>query len=184
REHPMPQSTYDEFARARPRRVENGYARDGTIIEEQPGPYQIVGSRIWFGKIFYDGEGTSGVGGLGYFDTSTSRYSFVRVPGLADWSVSAILIEADTAWIGLVGYPEGEDYSGGLIRYDFKSGTSRKVAIDEVIHNLVHLNDRLYVATKNGAYVLQGGRVAKRYWVEPDGENRFIMVPADFSSRP
>ena len=133
REHPMPRSTYDEFARARPRRVADGYVRDGTILEEEPGPYQVVGSRIWFGKTFYDGEGTSGVGGLGYFDTSTSQYRFVQVPGLADWSVSAILIEKDAAWIGLVDYPEGEPYGGGLIRYDFKARTSRKYATEEVI---------------------------------------------------
>jgi hypothetical protein len=80
--HPMPQSTYDEFARARPVRVTNGYTRDDTVLEEEPGPYQIAGSRIWFGKTFYDGEGTSGVGGLGYFDTTTSQYAFLPV---SDW---------------------------------------------------------------------------------------------------
>ena len=47
--HPMRPSTYDEFAEARPGRVANGYDRDITVLEEEPGPYQIVGSRIWFG---------------------------------------------------------------------------------------------------------------------------------------
>jgi hypothetical protein len=184
REHPMPPSSYDEFARARPRRVADGYVRDGTILEEKPGPYQIVGSRIWFGKVFYDGEGTSGVGGLGYFDTTTSQYRFVQVPGLADWSVSAILIEPDAAWIGLVGYPEGEPYTGGLIRYEFRSRTTRKFAIEEVIHQIVRWQDRLYVATKNGAYLVQGGRLVKRYRVEPNIDNRFTIVSEDLSSRP
>ena len=178
RNHPMPRSTYEEFARARPRRVANGYGSD-TDLEEEPGPYQIAGSRIWFGKTFYDGEGTSGVGGLGYFDTATSQYRFFQIPELVDWSVSAILIEEDAAWIGLVGHPEGEPYAGGLVRYDFTSGTSDSFPVKEVVHHIVRWQDRLYVATKNGAYLLRENRLVKRYRVEPDIDNRFILVSED-----
>jgi hypothetical protein len=182
RRHPMRQSTYDEFAQARPRRVADGYGSN-TVLEEEPGPHQIAGSRIWFGKVFYDGEGRSGVGGLGYFDTTTTQYGFLQVSGLADWSVSAILVEEDAAWIGLVDQGEGEDNAGGLIRYDFKSGTSRTLPIEEVVHHIVRWKDRLYVATKNGAYLVQENRLVKRYRVEPDIANRFVIVtenlPAD-----
>ena len=174
--HPMPQSTYDEFARARPVRVTHGYTRDATELEETPGPYQIAGSRIWFGKTFYDGEGTSGVGGLGYFDTTTSQYRFLQIPELVDWSVSGILIEEDAAWIGLVGHPEGEPYGGGLIRHDFTSGTSHRLPMREVVHHVVRWQDRIYVATNNGAYLVQENRLVKRYHVEPDIDNRFIIV--------
>ena len=184
RTHPMPQSTFEEFARARPRRVANGYGPDDTVLEEQPGPYQIAGSRIWFGKTFYDGEGHSGVGGLGYFDTGTSQYGFLQVPELADWSVSAILVEEDAVWIGLVGHPEGEDYGGGLIRYDFKSGTSRKFLTEEVVHHIVRWKDRVYVATQNGAYLVQEDRLVKRYRVEPDIDNRFILVSENLPPSP
>jgi hypothetical protein len=172
----MRKSTYAEFVRARPDMVDNGFDEKNTTLDERPGPYQIVGSRIWFGKAFYDGEGTTGVGGLGYFETNTSQYSFLPVHGLADWSASAILVEEDAAWIGLVGYPEGEDYGGGLIRYDFKSRASRKFPTEEVIYQIVRWKDRVYVATKNGAYLVQGNRLAKRYRVEPNIDNRFIIV--------
>ena len=64
----LPKSTYEEFARARPGRVKNGYRPDVTACEEVIGPYQIVGNRFWFGKTFYDGEGVTGIGGFGYFD--------------------------------------------------------------------------------------------------------------------
>ena len=183
RKHPMPPSTYEEFARARPRRVANGYGPDDTVLEEQPGPYQIAGSRIWFGKVFYDGEGHSGVGGLGYFDTGTSQYGFLQVPELDDWSVSAILVEEDAAWIGLAGHPEGEDYGGGLIRYDFKSGTSRKLLTEELVHHIVRWKDRVYVATENGAYVVQENRLVKRYRVEPNIDNQFIIVSENLPPR-
>jgi hypothetical protein len=183
RRHPMRQSTYDEFAQARPGRVANGYG-DDTVLEEEPGPYQIAGSRIWFGKTFYDGEGNSGVGGLGYFDTMTSQYAFLPVSGLADWSVSAILIEEDAAWIGLVNRGEGEDDGGGLIRYDFKSGISRRVLTEEMVHHIVRWKDRVYVVTKNGAYLVQENRLVKRYRVEPDIDNRFIIVSEDLPPNP
>jgi hypothetical protein len=182
--HPMPQSTYDEFARARPVRVTNGYTRDDTVLEEEPGPYQIAGSRIWFGKTFYDGEGTSGVGGLGYFDTTTSQYAFLPVSGLADWAVSAILIEEDAAWVGLVAHPEGEPYAGGLIRYEFRSGTSVRLPTEEVVYHIVRWKDRVYVATKNGAYLVQENRLVKRYRVEPDIDNRFILVSENLPPNP
>jgi hypothetical protein len=172
----MPQSTYAEFARARAHRVEDGYGEGDTVLGEEPGPYQVVGSRIWFGKVFYDGEGHTGVGGLGYFDTKTSRYTFVPVSMIADWSVSAILIEEDAAWIGLVGHPEGEAYGGGLLRYDLRSRTTRKFPVEEVVYQIVRWKDRVYVATKNGAYLVQGNRLVKRYRVEPDSDNRFIIV--------
>jgi hypothetical protein len=56
--HPLPQSTYQQFARARPQRVKDGYAEADTDISESVGPYQEEADRFWFGKIFYDGEGT------------------------------------------------------------------------------------------------------------------------------
>ncbi|HEX2250635.1 MAG TPA: hypothetical protein VHH32_09815 [Gemmatimonadales bacterium] len=176
RNHPMPKSTFAEFARARPDMVENGFDESHTTLDERAGPYQVVGSRIWFGKAFYDGEGVTGVGGLGYFDTGTLRYTFVPVSGIADWSVSAILIEEGAAWMGLVRYPEGEPYGGGLLRYDFRSRTTQKYPTEELVYQIVRWKDRLYVATKNGAYLVQDNRLVKRYRVEPDIDNRFIIV--------
>jgi hypothetical protein len=163
--------------------VKDGYDEKGTSLEEQPGPYQIVGSRIWFGKVFYDGEGHTGVGGLGYFDTGTSRYTMLDVRGLANWSVSAILIEEEAAWIGLVGYPEGEPYPGGLIRYDFKSGTSQRFPTQEVVYQVVRWKDRIYLGTKNGAYQVRGTTLTRRYRVEPNIDNRFIVVTESLSGR-
>jgi hypothetical protein len=177
REHPMRQSTYAEFVRARPDMKDHGLGED-TILDERPGPFQEVGSRIWLGKVFYDGEGHSGVGGLGYFDTNTSQYTWVNVPGLTGWSVSAILIEEDAAWVGLVNHPEGESYGGGLLRYDFKSRTSMTFPIDEVVYQIVRWKDRIYVATKNGASLVKGTTLARRYRVEPNIDNRFIIVTA------
>jgi hypothetical protein len=184
RAHPMPRSTFAEFARARPEMIENGFEEQHTTLDERPGPYQVIGSRIWLGKAFYDGEGITGVGGFGYFDISTSQYHFLSVQGLADWSVSAILVEEDAAWIGLLGYPEGEEYGGGLIRYDFKSRTSRKFPTEEVIGRIIRWKDRIYLQTTNGGYQIRGNAVVRRYRVEPNIDHRFIIVTEDPARAP
>ena len=184
RDHPMPVSTYAEFARARPKRVRDGYDKADTHFEEKPGPYQVVGNQIWFGKVFYDGEGLSGVGGIGYFDKTLARYRLVPIPELVDWSASALLLENQAVWVGLVMYPEGADFPGGLVRRDFKSGATRQFLIEEVVLNIVRWKDRVYAATTNGAYRLDDGGPITRYRVEPNIDNRFILVTENLKPKP
>ncbi len=85
----LPQSTYDEFAAARPERVKNGYIRDNTEFDERIGPWQIEDGKLWFGKTFYDGEGMTGVGGFGYFDPADRKFHLFALPQIADWSIAA-----------------------------------------------------------------------------------------------
>jgi len=171
---PLPQSTYAQFARARPARVRDGYV-EGTSIEEAIGPYQITGDKIWFGKNFYDGEGTTGVGAIGYFDRTAKKYSFLPIREVLDWSVSNLLIEGDTVWAGLVNHPEGADHSGGLLRHNLKSGITRKYRIDEIIYRIERTPDGLYMSTSNGVYVLKNERL-RRYLVEPDIDGEPVII--------
>jgi hypothetical protein len=175
KDHPMPGSTYADFARTRPERVKDGY--DSTsAIGETPGPLQVDGSRIWFGKTFYDGEGTSGVGGVGYFDTIKSKYTFLTIPELARWSVSSLLVDDQTLWIGLVGHPEGADYSGGLLRHDLKTGNTTKYPIDDVVLRIKRWNGRVYLTTGGGASVIEGDKLIARYLSEPDLNGKFVLL--------
>jgi hypothetical protein len=183
RNRPMPQSTYAEFAQTRPQRVKDGYDEKDTSIGESAGPYQIVGSRIWFGKTFYDGEGSTGVGGLGYFDTATSQYTLLSVPQMAEWSTSAILVEGTDVWAALVGYPEGEAYGGGVVRYDLRRRTTQSFPADEVITRIVRFQDRIYLTSKNGAYQIKGAGLI-HYRVEPNIDNRFILITETVSPTP
>ena len=70
------------------------------------GPYQIDGARIWFGKNFYDGEGDTGVGAFGYFDTSTRAYTLFSPPAThqiktypVEFVVESIRAEGDSPTI-------------------------------------------------------------------------------------
>ena len=175
KDHPMPASSYADFALARPERVKDGYG-PGSEIGETPGPLQIDGIRIWFGKTFYDGEGSSGVGGAGYFDTVTAKYTFLKISELARWSVSSLLLDDHTLWIGMVGHPEGADYSGGLLRHDLVTGNTRKYAIDDVVLRIKRWSGRIYLTTGGGAAVIEGDRLIARYLSEPDANGEFVLL--------
>jgi len=172
--NPLPQSTYAEFARLRPARVKDGYDRRAKI-EERIEPYQIAADKIWFGKSFYDGESHTGVGGVGYFDRTAKKYTFLRIPEAFDWSVSNLFVEGDTVWAGLVRHPEGVDKSGGLIRHDLKSGTTQKYSIPDIIYFIERWRDGLYMTTSNGVYVLKGEKLT-RYRIEPDLSGKMAVI--------
>lgn len=167
RNQPLPQSTYRDFARARPKRVRDGYVERGTTIEEKIGPYEILDGRIWFGKTFYDGEGTTGVGALSYFDITQQKFTFLNIPEVVEWSVSAILVEGETLWAGLQNNPEGASRSGGLLRHDLKTSSTRIYAIEDLIRNIYRVRNALLIGTSNGVYVLTDGRLVRHRAATP-----------------
>ncbi len=153
--HALPQPDYDTFQRYRPIRTTQGYTRKNTTIEEGIGPFQLVGDKVWFGMSFYDGEGMSGVGGLGHFDISTKQFQVHYYPEIADWSASAILVEDRHIWLGLFGRPEGAPYPGGLARFDRQQGTFRVIEIPPIVNKIMRVGEVLYLATAEGIYFLR-----------------------------
>ena len=154
--HALPQPDYDTFQRYRPVRTTQGYTRENATVEEGIGPFQLVGDKVWFGMSFYDGEGLSGVGGLGHFDISTGQFHVHYYPEIADWSASAILVENRYIWLGLVRRPEGAPYPGGLARYDRQQGTFRIIKIPAIVNKILRVGEVLYLPTTEGIYFLKG----------------------------
>ena len=157
--HGMPTPTFETFAKLRPQRVKEGYTREHTRLETEIGPSQLEGRRIWFGTTFYDGEGTSGVGGIGSFDLDTRRWQLVHPRAVVDWSSSAILVEPDAVWIGLVRNTEGSGPSRGLVRWDRASGDTRRVAIASGITVIRRFGGRLYAGTRDGLFIVDGAKL-------------------------
>ncbi len=173
----LPQSTYDAFSTARPNRVKNGYSRAGTEFEERMGPHQVDGGKLWFGKTFYDGEGDSGVGGFGYFDPGDRKYHIFSPPEVADFSVSAILVEPNTVWTALSQRGEYGGPSGGVLKYDMKTKSVRKFELPEFGGQFLRAGGDLLIATSGGVAVIHDG-VLKRYFVVPTTEGGLRVVPA------
>ena len=177
RAYPLPQSTYDEFAAARPARVKNGYVREQTRIEEEIGPWQREEDKIWLGKAFYDSEGRNGVGGFGYFDATERKYHLFTPPEIAGWSVSAIDVESEAVWMALEASGEYGGSSGGLLRYDRKSGAVRRLEFPDIGVQFIHAGGKLLAATDFGIAVVEGGGV-KRYFVDRTSDGRLRVAPA------
>ena len=168
----MPQSSKEEYLRARPQKTAVG------LIEEEIGPYQVVGDRFWFGKTFYDGEGISGVGSVGYFDLVQKKFVLFSPPALAAWSSSALLVEGDNVWVGLLRRPEGRAWSGGLLQYDLASDSTKQYEIKEAVLAIERWKDALYVGTSNGIYVLRNDQL-QHFVIEPSRNGEFQIVTAD-----
>jgi hypothetical protein len=127
--YPLPRTTYQEFARVRSSEVGAGYKPSTTKLAEEIGPAQVSEGTLWFAKTFYDSEGSTGVGGFGYFDTQTKSYKIYSPREVIDWSATAMLVEAEAVWIGLIHRGEYGDSSGGLLRFDRATGTCSKIAL-------------------------------------------------------
>lgn len=169
----LPQPTYDLFQQHRPERVKDGYTRDAVTLETEIGPFQLEGRGIHFGLRFYDGEGYTGVGGIGYFDPETRRYLLTYLRELSDWSASAIYVEPNAIWLGLVMVREGSNLAGGLLRYDRRSGKIVRYFIPALVNVIRRLGNSLYLGTSEGIYVVVDSRVEHlRFEIDPGGGYR------------
>lgn len=177
KEYPLPQSTYNDFARARARRVTDNYIRANTTIAETIGPVQPEGDKLWFGKTFYDGEGNSGVGGFGYFDTSDRRYHLFVPPELADYSVSAIRVEPDAVWMGIFHSGEYGGSPAGVLRYDRKTQAVRKYELPDAVYGFTISGNRTLMPTSSGIAVIDGDEIA-RYLVDRTTDGRLRVAEA------
>jgi hypothetical protein len=151
--HRLPRQDTTLLARHRPDRAADGYDVDYIEI----GAFDPVGDRIWLGLTFYDGEGTSGVGGLGYFDLPTRSFHIEHHDSIVEWPVSAIRVERDDVWLGLTYYSEGSGEYGRLVRYNRRNGEWRTLyELDQTIVQIARAGNLLYLATSDGVYSLEG----------------------------
>jgi hypothetical protein len=172
--HP-PQADFERFAAARPEKVSNGYTEEHATFNETIGPYQFDGERLWFGLDFYDGEGMAGVGAFGTFDPQVRTFEMHYLPEIADWSVSALLVEPEAVWLGLVRHPEGASYSGGLLRWDRNTRAVQRWPKTPVISGIVRQGERLYMATDEGAAIFEDGEFI-RYLLDVDRNGEYRLV--------
>jgi hypothetical protein len=170
---PMPVSTYGQFEKKRPEEAKR--LRGAGRIEEKIGPFERAGTRLWVGKTFYDGEGSTGVGDLGYFDQSTGGWTFLELSEMADWSASALLVEQNAVWVGLVKNGEGAGQPGGLLRYDRVTHKATKLALPDVVQKIVRVGKVLYCGTSGGFATVEGDRV-QRFEFSPQVDGSYTVL--------
>ena len=174
---PFPRTTSAQLAAAR-----HGLISDD--IQDSIGPWQQDGQQIWFTKNFYDGEGSSGVGGFGYFDLNDKSLHMLQPPEIADWSVSAIDVEPDAVWMALIHNGEYGGSSGGLLRYDRQTGSVRQIAFPDIGLRLNHAGGKIIAATDFGFAVVDtdryliDGYFIDRYFIDRTTDGRLRVAAA------
>jgi hypothetical protein len=166
---PAPLPTMDSYRKMLPDK------RPPAEIQSDIGLFVFSGTRVWFASTFYDGEGVSGLGAIGAFDIPSRKYQMRYLPEIVGWSGSAILLDGDALWIGLMRRPEGSVYGGGLLSYNTKTGSATKYALPDVIYTIDRLGDTLYCGTSHGLYLVRNDQLTQLRF-EPDGQGKLIMV--------
>jgi hypothetical protein len=146
-------------------------------IENYIGPHAFDGEKLWFANKFYNGEGVSGVGAIGTFNPATGRYRMRYLPEIAPWSGSALLVNGESVWIGLMRQPEGSAYGGGLLRFDNATGEVRNYPVPGYISTISQVGAVVYLGAENGIYTLDTGTDELTHiTVEPGPEGPRTLV--------
>jgi hypothetical protein len=178
--YPLAQSDSQTWQRARPDEANSHLQVDPAERNEQIGPHQMEGGRFWFGKTFYNSEGLTGVGGFGYFDTTTASYHLFAPPQIAAWSVSAILVEPDCIWLALYRRGEYGNYPGGLLRWDHLTSSVHHWDMPWIATGMARSGDAIYMGTTDGLAVLRGDRIAG-YFVDRDTGGHYAISPREYT---
>ncbi len=158
--YPLPQPSYKLFSQSRRERVGDGYDKDSTTLESEIGPWQLADGQLWFGLSFYDGEGISGVGGIGTFDFATRKYQIGYLKEIAGESAFVIRVEPQTIWLGLGVHPEGTDVGTGIAKISRADHAVVRYKAPGIVNSFVRVGDRLFAATTDGMMVFSDdGRV-------------------------
>ena len=175
---PWKQSTYDEFALARPGHLTGGLQRKVVTMNEQIGPTQLVAGTRWFGKTFYDAEGVTGVGGFGYFDPASKTPVIYSPKQIRDWSVTALLVEPDAVWLGIAQRGEYGDGGGGILRFDRATQQVTQISLREIVHKIVRSGSTLVLDTEFGAALFDGSNGIRRFFVDETTDGRLRVAEA------
>ena len=127
------------------------------------------GENVYFGISFYAGEGVSGVGGVGRYNTESRDVEIRRLPILRDSSVTHIAFDGKLLWVATAHHYEcsGTPPAVGLIRYDWEKNIIQNFQdvgaglCGFVIHDIHITNKSAWVATDLG--LSQADRTNKDY---------------------
>ncbi len=156
---PLPKLSADEAKSLREWRYEpDEYAQEITACVAVDG--------VWyFGIGFYDGEGSTGVGGLGRYDPATGEIDIRRPEPLRGASVTAIAHHEGAFLLGTASFQEcsGLVPVHGMLQYDWDSDRMQRVEEFPgfLIHDMMSHQGSVWVASDLG--LSKGNREAWGY---------------------
>jgi hypothetical protein len=172
----LPQSDFETWRQARSDYVGSRPELNPDEKNEQIGPHQAEAGRLWFGRTFYDSEGLTGVGGIGYFDCDAREFRLFSPPEIQRWSASAILVEPEAVWLGLFRRGEYGDAAGGLLRWDRQTEQAGRFKTASIVTGIVRRGETLYMGATDGLLVLRGDQMAG-YFIDRTSGGAYRVVP-------
>jgi len=171
--YPLPKTPYKEFEAARPDELRMNPHFQFTLGEEI-GSFQVVDDKLWFGKTFYNGEGISGVGGIGFFDPVERKFHIFTAPEIAAWSAGSLLVEPDYVWASLGASHEWSSTSGGVVRFNRTSHRFDKVS--DTSGRILRVNDDVMLVVGGDLAVIRNG-VSRSFFVDQTTGGQPRLVP-------
>ncbi len=128
-------------------------------VEQKVSACARDGDTTWIALGFYSGEGVTGVGGIGRYDSTSRQLEVHRPEAIRRASATSIAVFGEMVWVGTTGFHECVGYppKAGLIQY--KWGSLNKTAnqfiggpevCGFVVHDMLRIEDKLWVATDLG----------------------------------
>lgn len=118
------------------------------------GPYAVYVDSAVFGISVYSGEGNCGLGGLGFFDAKTGKYSFRYFKETAPYSTTALLIKGDTVYAGLSSEAEYSSGGEGLAKINLRDGGVSLYRIPEMVNTILEAEGTVFAGTSDGVFAI------------------------------
>jgi len=134
-----------------------GYVGFGNEI----GPYLIENGEVVFGISFYDGEGSTGLGGIGFYDLIKKTYNINYIKEIADKSIGKMFFYKNELWSTLYQGGEGADYHYGVMKYNIDSEKYQVYDIPGKVDVIISWKDFVFVNTSKGFYQINDGLITR-----------------------
>lgn len=152
------------------------------------------GDDVYFGISFYEGEGVTGVGGIGKYNVQTGQVEVRRLSPLLDSSVIALAYDGQDLWISAASHYEceGDVPDVPLMKYNWEK--NQQADSYEIygqcgfnVYDIVYDDNKLYIGSDMGLSVASrqkqdgsddtGSRWSSFRHYIPDLDNPEKMVP-------
>ena len=126
-------------------------------FENEIGTYLVKNNKIIFGISFYDGEGSTGIGGIGFYDIRKRTYDIHYIKNIANKSIGEMFYYEDELWCTLYQGGEGAKYHFGVLKYNINNKKHQVYDIPGKVDVVVPWKDFVFVNTSKGFYQINDG---------------------------
>jgi hypothetical protein len=164
-----------------------GIPKTDIYFDASIGSNSRIQNQIWFIIDYYDGEGSTGVGGLGVFDLDSKRFGVFRDSLLCSCSTGLMEKRGETLFIATgCNYEYGLYGCNGLVLLDIHSGKIAQFAPDtsplegSYFLALKLIDDTLWMVTDRA---IIGWDIQKHRWFSTRADSIFINKDTEFFRR-